>query len=202
MQVDLFYTNNTKTLESHTLTGGFEFISGQIPPVLREQLDFINLWNLHPDDFHIIMMHGKEVATPRWQQAYGHDYFYTGKLNKALPIPKMLLPVLHWCQEEIDSRLNGILLNWYDANEKHYIGRHRDKVKGMYPDSPIVTISLGAERFFRLRPWKEEGKIDFKAADGTVFVMPAATNQAFTHEVPHTSKSKGRRISITLRAFE
>ncbi len=31
---------------------------------------------------------------------------------------------------------------------------------------------------------------------------PYATNKAWTHEVPHHASSRGRRISVTLRAFE
>jgi hypothetical protein len=34
-----------------------------------------------------------------------------------------------------------------------------------------------------------------------VFVLPYDTNQAWTHEVPHSAPIGGRRISVTLRAF-
>ena len=36
---------------------------------------------------------------------------------------------------------------------------------------------------------------------GGVFVMPYATNLAWTHEVPHFARDRGRRVSVTLRAF-
>jgi hypothetical protein len=39
-------------------------------------------------------------------------------------------------------------------------------------------------------------------AHGTVFVMPWQTNRNTTHEVPHQKSVIGRRISITVRAFE
>ena len=97
-----------------------------------------------------------------------------------------------------------MLLNWYDGALGHYIGPHRDSTKNMVADSPIVTISLGEERTFRLRPWSAERKtaaLDFPARHGTVFVMPWETNLSFTHEIPKTSRAAGRRISITLRAF-
>ncbi len=44
--------------------------------------------------------------------------------------------------------------------------------------------------------------MDFPAPDGTVFVMPYDTNLAWKHQVPKSAKSRGRRISVTLRAFE
>ncbi|MFK7934561.1 MAG: alpha-ketoglutarate-dependent dioxygenase AlkB [Saprospiraceae bacterium] len=202
MQTNLFITKEKTTFKTLPLSEGYSIQTTQLPVSLRQNLDFIHLWNLHPDDFHIIKMHGKEVATPRWQQAYGMDYAYTGRVNKALPVPEILYPLLQWAQTEIDERLNGILLDWYDGDLKHYIGKHRDSTTNMVDSAPIVTISLGNERTFRLRPYQAEGKFDFNAPDGQVFVMPYITNQAFTHEVPHFGKNKGRRISVTIRAFE
>jgi alkylated DNA repair dioxygenase AlkB len=160
------------------------------------------IWDLHPEEFHEITMHGRMVKIPRWQQAYGRDYRFSGRINRALPVPAVLEPLLAWSQEQLDPRLNGLVLNWYDAAREHYIGPHRDKTKGLIAGAPIVTISLGEERVFRVRPWKATGVVDFPALHGTVFVMPFETNQVFTHEVPHFARHEGRRISVTLRAFE
>lgn len=169
-------------------------------PALRET-SFQTLWDLHPATFHTLVMHGKEVKTPRWQQAYGHDYQYTGSRNNALPLPEELEGFLAWGQAHIDQRLNGLLLNWYDGSAGHYIGRHRDSRTGLIPGTPIVTISRGEERLFRLRSWQGNDVKDTIVSDGTVLVMPWATNLAWTHEVPKFKKYQGYRISITLRAF-
>jgi alkylated DNA repair dioxygenase AlkB len=185
------------------LAGGFAFHTGRLPAELMLARDgFDAMWALHPEDFHEIKMHGRLVKTPRWQQAYGEDYAYTGRVNRALPIPAMLEPLLAWSRRTLDARLNGLLLNWYDAADGHYIGKHRDSTRNMIDGAPIVTISFGAARTFRLRPWRSTGFLDFATSDGSVFVMPYATNKAFTHEVPHAASSSGRRISVTLRAFE
>ena len=170
--------------------------------LLPDEQAFESMWRLHPEAFHELVVHGRPVKTPRWQQAFGRDYHYTGRVNRALPVPAVLAPLQRWCVETIDPRLDALLLNWYDGDQKHYIGRHRDSSVGMCPDSPIVTISLGGTRTFRLRPWKGKGTVDFTAPHGRVFVMPYATNQAWTHEVPHFARDHGRRISVTLRAFE
>ena len=113
-----------------------------------------------------------------------------------------LAPLLAWAREAVDARLNGLLVNWYDGRLGHYIGRHRDSTARLLLGSPIVTISLGQARVFRMRPWRAKGYRDFHAGDGTVFVMPYATNLAWTHEVTHRAVDTGRRISVTLRAFE
>jgi alkylated DNA repair dioxygenase AlkB len=159
------------------------------------------LWALHPEEFHTLLMHGKEVKTPRWQQAYGYSYEYTGSRSNALPTHDLLKPFLIWGQQNVDSRLNGLLLNWYDGAAGHYIGPHRDARKGLVSGSPIVTISRGEERIFRMRPWQGDGYKDTLLTDGTALVMPWATNLSWTHEIPKMKKYLGRRISVTLRAF-
>ena len=88
-----------------------------------------------------------------------------------------------------------------DGRQAHYIGRHRDSTTGMIAGASIVTLSLGEERTFRLRPWPNGERIDFPATNGTVFIMPWECNLAFTHEVPSLTSQTGRRISITMRAF-
>jgi alkylated DNA repair dioxygenase AlkB len=187
----------------HQLDEGHCFYSGGLPSELTfDENQFESLWHQHPNEFHEIMMHGRLVKTPRWQQAYGKDYHYTGNVNRALPVPQILQPLHHWCQNTIDARLNGILLNWYDGSLGHYIGAHRDSTTNMLVDAPIVTASFGQSRVFRLRPWKGKGFLDFRADHGTVFIMPYATNQAWTHEVPKAKRFQQRRISVTLRAFQ
>ena len=186
----------------HQLDDNNCFYSAMLPAhLILDDTEFATLWDLHLDEFHEIFLHGRFVKTPRWQQAYGRDYHYTGNLNKALPIPEMLEPILKWSQQQIDERLNGLLLVWYDGSMNHYIGKHRDSTKGMCDGAPIVTISFGEERVFRLRPWKQSGMHDFKTSNGRIFVMPYETNKNWTHEVPKAKRYQGRRISITLRAF-
>lgn len=177
------------------------WISRAQPSLARSGEGFQELWNAHPDIFHKVKFMGKEVDTPRWQQAYGKNYRYTGSQNNALPIPEILQPYLDWAQQEVDSRLNGLLLNWYEGKRGHYIGAHRDDTRDLVPGSPVVTISVGEQRTFRLRPWKQKGMKDFPFGNGQVIVVPWETNEAWTHEVPHFAENIGRRISVTLRAY-
>jgi alkylated DNA repair dioxygenase AlkB len=163
--------------------------------------EFESLWGLHPDEYHEILMHGRLVKTPRWQQAYGADYHYTGKTNPALPVPPILEPFRDWARRTIHNGLNGILLNWYAGKLGHYIGPHHDSTTNTVRGAPVVTVSLGEERIFRLSHPKSRESRDFIASNGTVFIMPYDTNLAWKHGVPRFARYKGRRISITLRAF-
>jgi alkylated DNA repair dioxygenase AlkB len=187
----------------HQLDDGSAFFVGELPEHLRpDRVRFEELWGLHPDEHHIIRMLGREVRTPRWQQAYGIDYRYTGQTNRALPIPPALVALLDWSRRAIDGRLNGLLLNWYDGRFRHYIGPHHDSPANMVAGAPIVTISFGEERIFRLSHPARKVARDFPARDGTVFILPYDTNRVWKHAVPWFARYRGRRISVTLRAFE
>ena len=79
-----------KNFECHTLDDdGNLFFCGTLPQRLRVDTDgFETLWRLHPEEYHIIQMFGRPVPTPRWQQAFGADYHYTGRTNRRGPCPR------------------------------------------------------------------------------------------------------------------
>ena len=192
-----------ETFETRALDAAHTIAVGRLPDALLPDAEgFEALWALHPTTFHEIHLHGRRVKTPRWQKAYGMDYRYTGNLNRALPLSEDMEPFAEWAKAAVDERLNGLLFNWYEAQSGHYIGAHRDSRANMIEGCPIVTISLGEARVFRLRPWKARGFVDVAVPSGSVLVLPYATNLAWTHEVPHFARYCGRRISITLRGFE
>lgn len=198
----LAHRPNFGGMTRHELPDGSEFFCGELPTELVPDTTLFEvMWSLHPADYHTIKMHGRLVKTPRFQQAYGADYHYTGNTNKALPTPAEIAPFLEWARTVVDGRLNGALLNWYDGTLGHYIGAHRDSTENLISGVPIVTISLGEDRTFRLRPWKGQGRVDFAASNGGVFVLPFATNLRWTHEVPPRKHQIGRRISLTFRGF-
>jgi alkylated DNA repair dioxygenase AlkB len=195
---------NAVGFQTQKLPGCHDFLTGHLPRELCEAIAFERLLELHPAEFPEIQMHGQRVRIPRWQQAYGVNYRFSGQVSQALSVPGILEPVLSWCRSTIDPALNGLLLNWYDGQLGHYIGRHRDSTQNLVPNSAIVTVSFGEERVFRLRPWPHKPgapTIDFRTGDGSVFILPWATNRAFTHEVTASKRFTGRRISVTIRAF-
>ena len=190
--------------ESVSLEGGQIFLVGRLPDrLVPGPTEFEALWGLHPTEFPEIHLHGRLVKIPRWQQAYGADYHFSGRTSSALPIPMGLSPYLDWARSAIDDRLNGLLLNWYDGRLGHYIGQHRDSTRHMVPGAPIVTVSLGESRVFRLTREADGGRWvrDFSADSGAVFILPFETNRLWKHGVPRRAGRLGRRISITLRAF-
>lgn len=187
---------------AHELPDGHRFLVGRIPDELLVGPEFFEqLWEMHPKDRNTLVMFGKPRKAQRWQQAYGADYHFSGQRNAALPVTEDLEPFRDWARQTVDARLNGLLLNWYDGQLGHYIGPHHDSTTNMVEGAPIVTISLGETRTFRLDHPRLRLRADFTAEDGAVFVIPYEMNRVWKHSVPHFKRFRGRRISITLRAF-
>ena len=173
---------------------------GKIPVELITEACFNEIWNIHPDSFNKIKMYEKDVYIPRWQQAYGKDYYFSNQVSQALPVPEILEQYLTW-SKSLNQNFNGLLLNWYDSDLKHYIGRHKDSESSLILNSQILTISLGAKRIFRLRHSATKMLKDIEVNNGDVLIIPWNTNKKVTHEVPYLVKYPGKRISITIRAF-
>lgn len=162
---------------------------------------FTALWKLRPSEPQKIEVMGWEVPIPRRQKAFGRDYTFSGRTSRAEPVPNLLNPFLEWGRGNVDPRANGLLVNWYDAAARERIGPHRDEIRGLVEGSPIVTISLGAPRIFRLREFRGSARLDIMMGNGSVLVLPWKTNRGWKHEVLHRADDSGCRISVTLRAF-
>ena len=172
---------------------------------LPSEAEFEVLWNLHPEKYNQVIMGGKVVDTPRWQQSYNLPYFFTGKMHAALPVPDAIMPYWAWVDALGYGKFKQILLNWYE-NGHHYIGAHSDNERQLVNESAIASISIGAERKFRIRDKLSKAiKCDVDMPNGTVFVMGGQMQTEFTHEVPKINGKKGdavgRRINITFRQF-
>jgi hypothetical protein len=166
-------TDTYAEYEAHVLDDSHRFFVGRLPEELRPDADeFKVLWDLRPNDYLVIQMFGRRVKTALWQQAYGADYHYTVRTNAALPVPPMLEPLRSWARRVIDDRLNGLLLNWYDGTLGHSIGPHNDSTTNLVPGAPIVTISFGEGRIFRLSHTQQKVRRDFLAEAGFSSLRP------------------------------
>jgi len=177
---------------------------GAVPEALIPNAkQFAVLWSLHPSEYSEVKILGKQVKVPRWDRAYGKDYPFSHQVAAAHAIPVVLEPYLQWAREAIDGRLNGLFVNWHDGKLSHYHGKHRDSTQGLIAQTPILTISLGEERIFRMRTYPDGNpKRDFVLQSGDYIVIPWHTNERWTHEIPKFARYKDQRISVTIRAFE
>lgn len=170
----------------------------------EEQYD--ELWCQHPQERHDIYIFNKWFKVPRWQQAYGIDYSFSGNISKAKPITDQLKKYIDWANmNEIKNGrsggLNGILLNWY-ADGDHYIGWHSDNEQQLDKKAPIYTISLGATRTFKIREKNnKKATIDFELRNSEFLIMGGEFQKYYQHHLPQRKKCSNSRISITIRKF-
>lgn len=172
---------------------------------------FEQAWDLHPQDHATIMMFGRPVLTPRFQQAYGESYRFSGNTFEAKPFPDAMQRAVQLLQGIVAhangavSYLNSGLVNWY-ADGDHYMGPHADDERTIYKQSPILTLSLGAARRFIFTPKKSPtgsngSRLELLLNDGDLLVMGGRTQQTHKHALPKMKRCQDKRISITMRCF-
>lgn len=185
----------------------------QLPENLKpNEKEFEDLWNLHPQEHSTVFVGGKWTPIPRYQQAYGKPYKFSGKTHNALPIPDIIQKYLDYANElgydeTYASKFNMALVNWY-RDGQDYIGAHsddeRDLVKNKNGETVVFSISLGQTRKFRFHPKTDGKKHVVELKDGCVVVMGGQTQKTHKHSVPKASLSTApeRRINLTFRIFK
>jgi alkylated DNA repair dioxygenase AlkB len=168
---------------------------------LTKTEDFDTIWGIHPVERGVIFMYGKPVEVPRWTQAYGISYRFSGKNHIADPIPDIIKPYHNWANSLGYGEFNQILVNWYEGG-KDSVAAHRDL--SLIPGSPVITYAMGSTRSLRVRQVGIKGFRDHPMPNGSYLVMGGAFQEEMTHEIPKIAEKKGigKRISITFRQFK
>jgi alkylated DNA repair dioxygenase AlkB len=94
---------------------------------------------------------------------------------------------------------NAVLCNLY-RNGNDSVGLHADAEPEMGP--VIASVSLGAERLFRLK--RLNGSVVFaeRLPHGSLFIMAGQTQKNFKHEVPKETEVEQPRINLTFRRIQ
>jgi alkylated DNA repair dioxygenase AlkB len=152
-------------------------------------------------------------AVPRDEAYYGDPgthYTYSRRLYTPLPwIPELLslkfrveeaTPLAAYTNLGLPKiGYNAALCNLY-RNGNASVGLHADDEPEMGP--VIASVSLNAERLFRLR--RKDGSIAFseRLRHGSLLLMAGDTQKNFKHEVPKEPGVTGPRINLTFRRIE
>ena len=170
-------------------------------------VDFEKLMSLKSEERGKVFIYGKLRDVPRFQKTYNRDYSFSNVNHKAEPLPDEFKPYLDWAKSLSlydGTKFNQVLINWY-LNGLSYINSHADDESQLFPDSPILSISLGAERKFRIRDKQKKIVRDILLSDKMVVVMGGKFQKEFKHEIVKISGKKGElvgpRINITMRQF-
>lgn len=171
---------------------------------------FDETWASHPLTFKTIKMFGKDTVIPRYQQAFGRSYAYSGAVSESIeetPLIRELMATVNRLMpsEPTAIRYNMCLCNWYEPD--HYIGPHSDDTRQLFPFSPIASLSWGATRTFALSPRNPKDKDlyskEIPLQNGDLVIMAGRCQQTHKHSISKVRKSQlvGNRINFTFRCF-
>ena len=162
-------------------------------------------WQRHRTSF--------KSLVPRDEAYYGDpgtDYTYSRREYKALAWTPELLSLKARVEEATPAvaysnlglpRLgyNAVLCNLY-KNGNDSVGLHADAEPEM--GLIIASVSLGAERLFRLK--SRSGAVIFTEPlrHGSLFIMAGDTQKNFKHEVPKEPEIALPRINLTFRHIQ
>jgi len=175
-------------------------LEGTLPAWMRA-LNFDQLWALRPTERSQIRLYGKTYDVPRRQRSYGRDYTFAGTSHPAASMPPPLQAFMRWSGTLELGTFDQLMVNWY-ADGNDCIAAHADDEPQLVVGAPIVTVSLGATRTFRVRDAATRKLVrDVPATHGKVLVMCGAFQQELKHEIPRTARVMAPRISLTFRQF-
>lgn len=158
---------------------------------------------LLPWEQHHVVVYGRKLRERRETLYCATDpaltYAYSGRTCVPVPLPDALLPLQELAERVAGVGFNACLLNLYRDGSRT-IGMHSDDESDLADGSPIVSVSLGASRFFDLR---DRAGGDHRARlvldHGTVVVMAGATQRNYKHGVPAQAGVHEPRVSQTFR---
>ena len=152
-------------------------------------------------------------AVPRDEAYYGDagaHYTYSRREYTPLPwIPELLslkarveaaTPEAAYSNLSLQRcQYNAVLCNLYrDGNDS--VGLHADNEPEM--GAIIASVSLGAERLFRLKRNGRAIAFSERLCSGSLLIMAGHTQENFKHELPKEPSITQPRINLTFRRIE
>ncbi len=182
-----------------------EFLSGEEATELFHALLAKCAWERRRTSFN--------SAVPRDEAYYGDpgtNYTYSRREYKPLPWLSELSALRTRVESATPSDAytnlklprmgyNAVLCNLY-RNGNDSVGLHADAEPEM--GAVIASVSLGAERLFRLKRHDGSVAIAERLPQGSLLIMAGETQKNFKHEVPKEPRVPDARINLTFRHIE
>nr|WP_283256113.1 alpha-ketoglutarate-dependent dioxygenase AlkB [Dyella humicola] len=155
-------------------------------------------------EIHRIRIYGREVESPRlscWIGDPDATYVYSRTRFEPHPWTPALTALRARVEEACATRFNSVLANLY-RNGQDSMGWHSDNEPELGAQPVIASLSLGAERRFRLRAKRGEGKRQVHVVElghGSLLRMAGDTQHLYVHDLPKTTSAVGPRINLTFR---
>lgn len=154
--------------------------------------------------------YGRWCDQPRATAWFGRWYLASSKYSRYTDAPAPG-PHVAALAERITAQwqlaANAVLVNRYGPGDT--VDYHADNEKRLAP-APIVSVSLGDERTFRIRPTGKDTAARLETGGehliarlrrGDVVVMSHSMQRHYVHEVPTFKRDVGVRINLTFRQY-
>ncbi|WP_404338519.1 alpha-ketoglutarate-dependent dioxygenase AlkB family protein [Pseudoalteromonas mariniglutinosa] len=148
-----------------------------------------------------ITVFGKTNPIPRWQcfiADTGIQYGYSGRTLTAEPWPTVLDAMRQRLVKQFDMPFNALLVNLYRDGDD-CMGWHSDDEKELGNEPTIVSISLGAERLFKIKHKLTKQVYSLILHSGSCLVMHGTSQRDYQHALPKQARLKHPRINLTFR---
>lgn len=146
---------------------------------------------------------GKHITTKRKVAWYGDSdylYIYSNTRKQALEWIKELLELKQLVEQITLSKFNSCLLNLYH-NGSEGLGWHSDDERSIEKNTPIASLSFGAERKFSFKHKRTKQTVSLVLEHGSLLVMQDTTQMNWLHSLPKSNKITKARINLTFRTM-
>lgn len=148
-----------------------------------------------------ITLFGRKVMQPRlidWYADPGVNYSYSGITLGPVAWPATLKNLRDRIEAEVGHSFNSVLCNLY-RDGRDSMGWHADDEPELGPRPVIASLSLGAERRFRIRPRSGGASIGFDLGPGSLLLMAGHSQRDYQHAITKTRRVVAPRINLTFR---
>ncbi|MEI6377300.1 MAG: alpha-ketoglutarate-dependent dioxygenase AlkB [bacterium] len=153
-----------------------------------------------PDE--VILFGQKRILSRKvaWMGDTEFTYSYSGTSKTASPWTPELQLIKERVEKSAGTTFNSCLLNLYHDGMEG-MGWHSDDEKTLGENPVIASVSLGAERIFKLKHRGTKEVVSVLLEQGSLLVMKGSTQHHWVHAMPKTKKITMPRINLTFRTF-
>jgi len=149
-----------------------------------------------------ITVYGKSHLMPRlhcYQSENNLQYQYSNLTLQAQPYHPKVLQLKRYLEALTQTTFNAVLINLYrDGADK--MGWHSDDEAELGEHPVIASISLGAQRCFKLRHrQKKAADITLDLPHGSLLLMSGEMQRFWEHSLPARKNISQPRINLTFR---
>lgn len=150
-----------------------------------------------------IKVYGKSHVIPRLQCFIADQnvsYGYSGSQLIVEPWPEVLDAMRVRLSRTLQIPFNALLVNLYrDGHD--CMGWHSDDEKELGEQPTIASVSLGAERIFKIKHKHNNEQHSIVLQSGSCLIMNGFSQRDYQHSVPKQQRLKHPRINLTFRSI-